>query len=96
MKGDNTLVLEGSGRFYSGTSPETKLHIRKEDKMSLEKEIRVTVYDPKGKVREVLEMKEVTFKKSGDMSRAFSTIFHNALDTVAEGGAFFVERIWKV
>lgn len=64
--------------------------------MPLEKEVRVTVYDPKGNVLEVLEMKEVTFKKSGDMSRAFSLIFHSALDAVAEGGAFFVERIWKV
>lgn len=62
----------------------------------LDKMIRVTVYDPKGSILEALEMKEVTFKKSGDMSRAFSTIFHNALDAVAEGGAFFVERIWRV
>ena len=61
----------------------------------LDKMIRITVFNEAGEIREVIETEKVVFKKSGDMSRAFSTIFHNALDTVAEGGAFFVERIWK-
>ena len=64
--------------------------------MPLEKEVRITVYNRVGQVQEVIETRQVVFKKSGDMARAFSTIFSNALDEVMEGGAFFVERIWKV
>lgn len=62
----------------------------------LDKMIRITVYNKAGEIQEVVETEKVMFKKSGDMSRGFSTIFHNALDTVVEGGAFFVERIWRV
>lgn len=64
--------------------------------MPLNQEIKITVYAPNGDVMEAFETKEIPFKKSGNMSLAFSQIFQKALGAVDTGGAIFIERIWRI
>uniref|UniRef100_A0A6M3X6I2 Uncharacterized protein n=1 Tax=viral metagenome TaxID=1070528 RepID=A0A6M3X6I2_9ZZZZ len=64
--------------------------------MKLKKKLRITAFDPKGRMQEVFETDNVEFRKDGTMTHSYSTIFHSVLDSVVEGGAIFIERFWGI
>ena len=61
----------------------------------LNKVIRMTAYDAKGREVRVVEFPKIAFNKDGSMGLLSSKTISEMLTAVETGGAMFIEKVWS-
>ena len=64
--------------------------------MNVNTKVKLTIFGYNGKKINEFTIDEFTFRKDSSLCREHSLLLQKGMEDVSNGGAIFIERVWKI